>query len=158
VICHPEQSVIKSYKHAPIKRDLSRYNSSKLNTLETKMGKISHNKITTLFWRKKAKINLHQNFPIYGFFYLHGGRTILKDARNCETLQFATHLITDEINEMRTTRWAPYMLQTMVLYNCACSDMFHVSRSSRYSRGRRGFTLWAQSSLMARRTWYNSMW
>jgi hypothetical protein len=21
---------------------------------------------TTLFWRKKAKINLHQNFPIYG--------------------------------------------------------------------------------------------
>jgi hypothetical protein len=81
------------------------------------MAKISHNKITTLFWRKKAKINLHQNFPIYGFFYLHGGRTILKDARNCETLQFATHLITDEINEMRTTRWAPYMLQTMVLYN-----------------------------------------
>jgi hypothetical protein len=21
---------------------------------------------TTLFWRKKVKINLHQNFPIYG--------------------------------------------------------------------------------------------
>jgi hypothetical protein len=25
-----------------------------------------HQNKTTLFWRKKAKINLHQNFPIYG--------------------------------------------------------------------------------------------
>jgi hypothetical protein len=51
----------------------------KLNTLETKMAKISHtrnengqnfthqNKIT-LFWRKKSKINLHQNFSIYGIW------------------------------------------------------------------------------------------
>jgi hypothetical protein len=26
----------------------------------------THQNKTTLFWRKKAKINLHQNFPIYG--------------------------------------------------------------------------------------------
>jgi hypothetical protein len=25
----------------------------------------THQNKTTLFWRKKAKINLHQNFPIY---------------------------------------------------------------------------------------------
>jgi hypothetical protein len=38
----------------------------KLNTLETKMANISHQNKTTLFWRKKPKINLHQNIPIYG--------------------------------------------------------------------------------------------
>jgi hypothetical protein len=26
----------------------------------------THQNKTTLFWRKKAKINLHQNFTIYG--------------------------------------------------------------------------------------------
>ena len=26
----------------------------------------THQNKTTLFWRKKAKFNLHQNFPIYG--------------------------------------------------------------------------------------------
>jgi hypothetical protein len=26
----------------------------------------THKNKTTLFWRKMAKINLHQNFPIYG--------------------------------------------------------------------------------------------
>jgi hypothetical protein len=26
----------------------------------------THQNKTTLFWRKKAKIKLHQNFPIYG--------------------------------------------------------------------------------------------
>jgi hypothetical protein len=26
----------------------------------------THQNKTTLFWRKKTKINLHQNFPIYG--------------------------------------------------------------------------------------------
>jgi hypothetical protein len=33
------------------------------------MDKISHQNKTTLFWRKKAKINLHQNFPIYGIVH-----------------------------------------------------------------------------------------
>ena len=48
-----------------------------LNTWEPKVAKIKHTRNenvqnfthqnkTTLFWRKKAKINLHQNFPIYG--------------------------------------------------------------------------------------------
>jgi hypothetical protein len=152
VICHPEQSVIKSYKHAPIKRDLFRYNSSKLNTLETKMAKISHTKIKQLsFGEKRPKLT-------YTKIFLHGGKTILKDARNCETLQSATHLITDEINEMRTTRRAPYMLQTMVLYNCACSDIVSCIAIFTLLQRRRGITLWAQSSLMARRTWYNIMW
>jgi hypothetical protein len=27
---------------------------------------VTHQNKTTLFWRKKAKINLHQNFPIDG--------------------------------------------------------------------------------------------
>jgi len=30
----------------------------------------THQHKTTLFWRKKAKINLHQNFPIYGRAYI----------------------------------------------------------------------------------------
>jgi hypothetical protein len=39
----------------------------KLNPLETKMAKISHTKIKQpSFEKKKAKINLHKNFPIYG--------------------------------------------------------------------------------------------
>jgi hypothetical protein len=39
----------------------------KLNTLETKMAKISHTKIKQgSFGKKKANINLHKNFPIYG--------------------------------------------------------------------------------------------
>ena len=39
----------------------------KLNTLETKMAKNSHTKIKQpSFGEKKAKIYLHQNFPIYG--------------------------------------------------------------------------------------------
>jgi hypothetical protein len=29
----------------------------------------THQNKTTLFWRTKAKINLHQNFPIYGMPY-----------------------------------------------------------------------------------------
>jgi hypothetical protein len=48
-----------------------------LNTWEPKVAKIKHTRNendqnfthqnkTTVFWRKKAKINLHQNFPIYG--------------------------------------------------------------------------------------------
>jgi hypothetical protein len=48
-----------------------------LITWEPKVAKIKHTRNengknfthqnkTTLFWRKKAKINLHQNFPIYG--------------------------------------------------------------------------------------------
>jgi hypothetical protein len=27
---------------------------------------LTHQNKTTVFWRKKDKINLHQNFPIYG--------------------------------------------------------------------------------------------
>jgi hypothetical protein len=49
----------------------------KINTWEPKVAKIKHTRNengqnfthqnkTSLFWRKKAKINLHQNFPIYG--------------------------------------------------------------------------------------------
>ena len=63
--------------------------TKKLNTWETKVVKIKHTRNendqnftyqnkTTLFWRKKAKINLHQNFQIYGMcccllniFYIH---------------------------------------------------------------------------------------
>jgi hypothetical protein len=51
--------------------------TKKLNTWEPKVAKIKHTRNengqnfthqnkTTLFWRKKAKIKLHQNFPIYG--------------------------------------------------------------------------------------------
>ena len=36
----------------------------------------THQIKTTLFWRKKAKINLHQNFPIYGTMqFLKGQNT-----------------------------------------------------------------------------------
>jgi hypothetical protein len=31
----------------------------------------THQYETTLFWRKKDKINLHQNFPIYGVVELY---------------------------------------------------------------------------------------
>jgi hypothetical protein len=51
--------------------------TKKLNTCEPKVAKIKHTRNengqnfthqnkTTLFWRKKAKINLHHHFPIYG--------------------------------------------------------------------------------------------
>jgi hypothetical protein len=31
----------------------------------------THQNKTTVFWRKKAKINLHQNFPIYGMHLIN---------------------------------------------------------------------------------------
>ena len=40
---------------------------AKIKHTRNKSGKnFTHQNKTTLFWRKKAKINLHQNFPIYG--------------------------------------------------------------------------------------------
>ena len=46
---------------------------------------------TTLFWRKKAKINLHQNFPIYGNccfifisnFYIQNLYTLMTCTTDC---------------------------------------------------------------------------
>jgi hypothetical protein len=38
---------------------------------------------TTVFWRKKAKINLHQNFPLYGnSIYNKIGKIVVKAVPN----------------------------------------------------------------------------
>jgi hypothetical protein len=40
---------------------------AKIKHTKNENGKnFTHQNKTTLFWRKKAKINLHQTFPIYG--------------------------------------------------------------------------------------------
>jgi hypothetical protein len=40
---------------------------AKINHTRNENGQnFTHQNKTTVFWRKKAKINLHQNFPIYG--------------------------------------------------------------------------------------------
>ena len=39
--------------------------------------------ITTLFWRKKAKINLHQNFLIYGIIFIRYHLLYLYDSMYC---------------------------------------------------------------------------
>ena len=40
---------------------------AKIKHTRNENGKnFTHQNKTTVFWRKKAKINLHQNFPIYG--------------------------------------------------------------------------------------------
>jgi hypothetical protein len=38
----------------------------------------THQNKSTLFWRKKAKINLHQNFPIYGTTFLKNACFLMK--------------------------------------------------------------------------------
>jgi hypothetical protein len=59
----------------------SELTDKKLNKWEPNVAKIRHPKNemaknfthqnkTTLFWRKKTKITLHQNFPIYGIMML----------------------------------------------------------------------------------------
>ena len=44
----------------------------------------THQNKTTLFWRKKAKINLHQNFPIYGNLSLNCDITQYNKSLNCD--------------------------------------------------------------------------
>ena len=42
---------------------------AKINHTRNENGQnLTHQNKTTLFWRKKTTINLHQNFPIYGVF------------------------------------------------------------------------------------------
>jgi hypothetical protein len=49
----------------------------------------THQNKTTLFWRKKAKINLHQNFPIYGEVELYHNILLALDNKEITSITFA---------------------------------------------------------------------
>jgi hypothetical protein len=49
----------------------------------------THQNKTTLFWRKKAKINLHQNFPIYGVVELYHNILLALDNKEITSITFA---------------------------------------------------------------------